>query len=323
MPISPPPEFRLTPHGPPLRVLDVAAIDALMDPVALLDTLAEGFRALERGEVATPPRPLIRVAERGLSLSMSAWTEGMPVSVKIVNVFEHNTGLGLPSHTGLIALFDADTGLPTCIMDAGRITALRTSGAAVLSARMLARPDARVATIVGAGVQAATHLQLLPLLDNLERIQVWARSPDAARRIATAHPRARVVTDLEAAVRQSDLVCLTTSARAPIIQSSWVRAGTHVTSVGYAPPGTEVPRELVTDHRLFVESVSAFEPAPVGCVELAGLDPATGTTLGAVLLGRRPGRQREAEITVYTSMGTAMEDMVAATLVYRRALAAE
>ncbi len=318
----PAPPFRPTPQGPPLQLLDAAAVERLLDPATLLDALEEGFRWLELGEVETPPRPLLPVADRGISLTMSAWRAGMQVSVKIVNVFEGNAELGLPTHAGLIALFSPETGMPTCVLDAGSITALRTSGAAVLSARLLARRDARVATVVGGGVQAATHLRLLPLLGGLEQIQVWSRNPEAARRIVKGHPLARVTTDLEAAVRGSDLVCLTTAAREPVIRPEWIRPGTHVSSVGYAPPGSELPRELVARHRVFVETRTAFDPAPVGCVELAGLDPDIGTTLGAVSLGRRPGRRDRGEITVYTSMGNAMEDMVAANLAYRRSLVA-
>lgn len=321
MPPHPAPGFRPTPDGPFLQLLDAAAVERLLDPAELLDALEEGFRWLELGEVETPPRPLLPVADRGISLTMSAWRPGMQLSVKIVNVFEGNARLGLPTHAGLIALFDPDTGMPTCVLDAASITALRTSGAAVLSARMLARPDARVATVVGGGVQAATHLRLLPLLGGLRQIQVWSRNPEATRRIVEGHPLARATTDLEMAIRGSDLVCLTTGAREPVIRPEWIRPGTHVSSVGYAPPGSELPGELVTSHRLFVETLSAFEAPPVGCVELAGLEPSRGTTLGAVSLGRRPGRQRIEEVTVYTSMGNAMEDMVAANLAYRAALA--
>jgi ornithine cyclodeaminase/alanine dehydrogenase-like protein (mu-crystallin family) len=104
-----------------------------------------------------------------------------------------------------------------------------------------------------------------------------------------------------------------------VVQPEWIGPGTHVTSVGYAPPGGELPRELAERHRLFVETRLAFQAPPAGCAELAGLDPERGTELGEVLVGRRPGRQSAGEVTVYKAMGHAMEDLVTASLVYRRA----
>jgi len=114
-------------------------------------------------------------------------------------------------------------------------------------------------------------------------------------------------------------VCLATHSPMPVIRSEWVRPGAHVTSVGYCPPHGELPKDLASNHRLFVETLDAFQPPPVGCGELAGLDASVGTTLGAVALGRKPGRVNDAEITVYKAMGVAMEDMVAANLAYQKA----
>jgi ornithine cyclodeaminase/alanine dehydrogenase-like protein (mu-crystallin family) len=133
--------------------------------------------------------------------------------------------------------------------------------------------------------------------------------------------RARTVTDLEAAVRSSDVVCLASHSYEPVIESRWVRPGTHVSSVGYAPPKGEMPFDLVRRATLFVETRDAFKAPPVGCAELAGLDPAAGVELGEALSGRRPGRASDDQITVYKAMGTAMEDMVAAQLVYEKAKA--
>jgi len=120
-------------------------------------------------------------------------------------------------------------------------------------------------------------------------------------------------------VHGADVVCLCTTSGTPVIESAWLSPGAHVTSVGYAPPGSELPPDVVQRARLAVESRLAFEPAPSGCAELAGLDPAMGTELGALLSGRAPGRASETEWTVYKSMGHAMEDLMTAELVYRKA----
>ncbi|MEU8106366.1 ornithine cyclodeaminase family protein [Nonomuraea muscovyensis] len=303
-----------------ILTLTEAEVEENLDPQELLDGLEDGFRGLELGEVQSPFRPELTVPGKGFSLAMSAWQPGWQMCVKVVNVFDGNLDLGLPNHLAMINLFDPETGATTCVMDGTYITGIRTAASAVLSARLLARRDARVATIVGAGVQAREHLRLLPLIRAFDRINVCSLHVDEAERLAARDDIAHASADLEAAVRESDVVCLATHAAAPVIDPDWLKPGAHVSSVGYFPPEGELPRELAQRHRLFVESLDAFEPVPIGCSELSTADPGKATTLGAVVLDPRAGRRDDREITVYKAMGIGMEDMVAANLVYRRAL---
>ena len=302
--------------------LSEADVERCLGLPELLDGLQDGFRALERGEVQSPQRPEIKVPGKGFSLAMPGWRPGLQVAVKVVNVFDGNLALGLPNHLAMILLFDPDTGLTTCVMDGTYITAIRTAGAAVLSTRLLARKDARVATLIGAGVQGRQHLRLLPLVRDFDRINVCSLVHEDAVKLAATDPRARPVLDVEAAVRESDVICMTAHSPTPTLQAAWVRPGTHVSSVGFYPPDGELPPELARNHSLFVEDRDAFQPTPVGCGELAGLDPARAATLGAVALGAA-GRRDDAEITVYKAMGIGMEDLVAANLAYRKALEAK
>lgn len=302
-----------------ILTLSEAEVRAGIDPLQLLDALAAGFRALAPGRVVTPARPQLDIPRAGYSPAMPAWMDGMTLTVKIVNVFEGNIGAGMPSHLATIHLFDPASGLPVCIMDGTYITAVRTSGSAVLSVRELARRDAGVATVVGAGVQADQHLSLLPLVRDFAEIRVVSKRFKDAEALAARHPGVIPVAGLEAAIRSSDVVCLATHSYQPVIDAGWVRPGTHVSSVGVAPPGGELPAALARAATLYVETRDAFEPTPVGSCELAGLDPDTGITLGDMLLARRPGRVSADQITVYKAMGTAMEDMVAADLAYRHA----
>ncbi|MEQ8828926.1 MAG: ornithine cyclodeaminase family protein [Alphaproteobacteria bacterium] len=297
-----------------------ADVERLLDPQSLIDGLAEGFRALGRGEIQTPDRPEIAVPGKGFMLSMPAWQAGGPMMVKMVCVFEGNLDLDLPNHLALITLFDADTGMPVCVMDGTYITAIRTAAAAVLSVRELARRDAKVATIVGAGVQGRQHLHLLPLVRDFDEIQICSLYPEDAETLAATAPNARATRDVEAAVRRSDVVCLCSHAYQPVIEADWVRPGTHVSSVGYTPWPGELPQDLIRRNTLFVEDEAAFRPQPVGCAELDGLDPSIAITLGDMLNGTAPGRTSSGQITVYKAMGIAMEDLVAATLAYRRAV---
>lgn len=294
----------------------------LLDPEELLVELEAAFGRLARGEVQCPPRTEIRIPGKGFSLTMTAWQPGMQICVKVVNIFDGNLEVGLPNHLAIINLFDPDTGAATCIMDATHITGMRTAATAVLSHKLLARPDSRIATIVGAGVQAREHLRLLPLIRDFDEIHVCSLAFDHAERLARLHPKAHAVRSVEEAVRRSDAVCLTTHSPTPVIQADWVKPGAHVSSVGYCPPQGELPPALARAHRLFVETGDAFAPPPVGCAELKDINPAHGTALGRVVNDPQKGRKSGQEITIFKAMGIAMEDMVAANLVYRNALRA-
>jgi alanine dehydrogenase len=240
-------------------------------------------------------------------------------TVKVVSVFEENYAAGLPSHLATITLYDSSTGACLAFMDGTYITAIRTSASAAVSTRLLAREDARVLTVLGAGVQGLNHLRVFPLVRDFEEIRVGSEHLEDAQALAERHPNVHAVEDFEQAVRSSDIVALATHSPEPVIEADWVRPGTHVTSVGYKPPRGELPRGLLEQSSLFVETRLAFEPTPVGCAELAGLDGAAATELGEIQPGTRPVRRNRDEITVYKAMGHVIEDIVAAEITYRRA----
>src|SRR5712692_10456225 len=302
-----------------ILLLNETEVQRLLDPDALLDALAESFRALSEGQVDAPKRIGASVPNTGFLLAMPAYQQGREVTVKLVSVFHGNERLGIPAHQALICLFDPQTGTPLSVMDGTYITALRTAGAAALSTRLLARTDTRVLAIVGAGVQGRSHLKMLPRVRQFSEIRIASRHFAHAEQLAATDTRARAVGTAEEAVRGADVVCLCTNAGEPVISLDWLTPGMHVTSVGYRPPGGELDPRVIEHGRLFVETRLAFEPPPAGCGELAGLDPSVGTELGEVLLGRGLGRQSKDELTVYKAMGHACEDMAAASIVYHRA----
>lgn len=302
-----------------ILLLNEMEVQRLLDPDALLDALAEGFRALSSGLVDAPKRNGVTVPNTGFLLAMPAYQHGREVTVKLVSVFHDNQRLGIPSHQALICLFDPETGTPLSFMDGTYITALRTAGAAALSTRLLARTDTRVLAIVGAGVQGRAHLTMLPRVRQFSEIRIASHRFAQAEQLAATDARARAVETAEEAVRGADVVCLCTSASEPVISADWLAPGMHVTSVGYSPPGGELDPRVIEHGRLFVETRLAFEPPPAGCGELAGFDPSVGTELGEVLLGRSLGRQSNDDLTVYKAMGHACEDMAAASLVYHLA----
>lgn len=302
-----------------ILMLNETEVRSLLDPDALLDALAESFRALSSGLVEAPQRIGVFVPNTGFLLAMPAYQQGREVTVKLVSVFHDNKRLGIPTHQALICLFDPATGTPLAFMDGTSITALRTAGAAALSTRLLARTDTRVLAIVGAGVEGYSHLRMLPHVRPFSEIRIASRHYAHAEQLAATDSRARAIETAEEAVRGADVVCLCTSAGEPVVSLDWLAPGMHITSVGYAPPGGELDPRVIAQGRLFVETRLAFKPAPVGCGELAGLDPSIGIELGEVLLGQGQGRQSEEELTIYKAMGHACEDLAAASLVYHRA----
>jgi ornithine cyclodeaminase/thiomorpholine-carboxylate dehydrogenase len=295
--------------------LDGTAVERLLDPRELMEALAEGFRALTRGDVVAPDRNQLAMPGGDFLLSMPGRMGDGLMAVKVVTLFESNVAAGVPAHLATIGLYDPATGACRAFLDGTYITAIRTSAAAALACDLLARRDARVLAIVGAGVQAEHHLRTFPLVRDFAEIRVAAQHPDAAARIAGGHLRARVAADAAEAVRDADVVALTTNAGEPVIDPGWLAPGAHVSSVGYKPPGGELPREVATRGHLFVETRRALAPPPVGCAELAGMDPSAATELGELLLGRAPGRRDDAELTVYKAMGHVVEDIAAAELV--------
>jgi alanine dehydrogenase len=294
-------------------ILSRAEVERLLDPRELLDALRAGFRDLTAGRIAAPGRNELAMPDEAFLLGMPGHRDGAQMTVKVVTVFERNLARGLPSHLATIGLYDPETGACTCLMDGTAITALRTAAAAVLSADLLARPDARVAAVIGAGVQGEHHAKLLPLVRDFAEVRVASLYPEDARRLAATLPGVRAVADIETAVRGADVVALATHAAQPVIEEGWIAPGTHVSSVGYYPPRGELPRELLDRARVFVETRLAYEAPPVGCAELHGRDPAEATELGELPV------RGDAELTVYKAMGHVMEDLVAAELVYTAA----
>ena len=291
----------------------------LLDPDALLDALAQAFTAISRGEASVPRRIASVVPGAGLLAAMPGYAPGIGLAAKLVSVFDANEAHGLPSHQALLCVFDPETGSPAAIMDGTHVTALRTAGGSALSTRLLARRDARVLAIIGAGVQGASHLAMLSRVRDFEEIRIASRRRERAEALAASDPRARAVETFEEAVRGADVVAVCTHSGEPVVSLSWLSSGAHVTSVGFAPPHGELERAIVEHGSLFVEARVAFEPPPAGCYELAGLNPGRGTELGEVLLGQRRGRRSGEELTVYKAMGHALEDAAAAALVHVRA----
>lgn len=300
-----------------MLILSRKEVEELLNPQELLLALEEGFKALSAGQLNVPPRNQA-IAPKGLLVGMPAYMPDQLMSVKLVTVFHENKTV--PAHQATITLFDSETGTPVAFMDGEYITAMRTAAAAILSIKHLARKDSKRLAIIGAGVLGAAHLKMIETLSGLDEIFIASKDFSKAQAMALRASNAHAVDSIHQAVSNADVVCLCTSSLEPVVQADWLKEGVHITSVGYRPPGGELPRNLVETSHIFVESKVAFNTPPVGCSELQGLDPELGTELGEMLLKQKPGRRSEKEATIYKSMGHAMEDLVAANLVYQKAL---
>ncbi len=302
-------------------VLSEAEVTALLDLEQLLPALADALVSHSAGRASVPPR-VAASAEEGILGAMPVHLAGVALGAKLVSVFPGNHRLGRPSHQALIALFDPADGTPLALMDGTRITAARTGAAAAVAAGALARPDATVLAILGAGVQGRSHLDAFPLVRDFREVRVASRTPGRAAALAEGHPLARAAASFEEAVAGADVVCCCTDAREPVLKAGWLAPGAHVSSVG-GTFGPELDPVTVRSGRVFVEWRGAVtSPPPAGAHDLQGLDPATVTEIGEVLAGARPGRTSRDQLTVYKSTGLAVEDAAAADLVYRRAVEA-
>lgn len=301
--------------------LSRADVEALLDVDALLDGLARVFVAFSSGTTSVPPRVAATVPHAGLLGAMVGFVPGAGLAAKLVSVFPGNAEAGIPSHQALIALVDDRDGTPLAVMDGTYVTAIRTAGAAAVAARALAREDAKVLAILGAGVQGGTHLETFTRVRDFAEIRVASRDGAKAAALAARHPRARVAASFEAAVRGADVVACCTDARTPVLRRSWLKAGAHVSSVG-GTFGPELDPDTLAAGRIFVEwRGAATHPPPAGACELQGFSVDLLTEVGAVLSGAQPGRRSADDLTVYKSTGHAMEDVAAARLVYARARA--
>jgi ornithine cyclodeaminase/alanine dehydrogenase-like protein (mu-crystallin family) len=249
---------------------------------------------------------------------MPGYADGV-LEAKLVTVFPSNDASELPTHQATIHLFDDETGQPLALLDGTEITAVRTGAASAVATRVLARPEARILAVLGAGVQARSHLAAVTRVRAFEEVRVASRTAEYAAQLAD-EVGATSVGSFEEAVTGADVVCACTDAGQPVLSADWLSSGAHVTSVGASSEGPELDPETVQAGLLVVESRVAFEPYPAGAHELQDLDPGSAVELGEILAETREGRSSPDQVTVYKSVGHAVEDAAAVGLVYRRAL---
>lgn len=314
------------------RLLSEQHVQGLLPMGDLIAAMESAVARFSAREVLQPVRTVLTVGPTHAFFGvMPAYVQEPPrLGAKLVTVFNRNLERGLPSHLATILLLDPETGALMAIMDGRFITEARTAAVSAVSARHLARPDASVLAIIGSGVQARSHLEALAEVRPLSEVRVWspqARSRERFVSEMSQHVAAPVRAEetAAAAVQDADLVVLATASPKPVVQNAWVAPGAHVISVGACRPDQrEMDPELVTRAALFVDSTAAalVESGDIvmGMSEGRFAAEHVRGELGELVLGRVTGRSSDDQITVFKSLGMAVEDVVAADLVYRRAV---
>jgi len=294
--------------------------------LAFPDVIAALRDAFQAG-ASVPPRHVHSIESggaRGTSLIMPAWNEQGYFGVKVINIFPENTRQGLPGLHAVYTLYSARTGVPLAQVDGDVVTVWRTAGAAALGASYLARPDARVLLIVGSGRIAGLLAPAMRAVRPIERVLVWNVRPEGARALAASLAAqgfdAQAVEALEPAVRQADIVSCATLSIEPLVRGAWLRPGTHLDLIGSFKPdmketdpacfdGTEVYVDTDEAPTKSGDLLAAFEAGVLAPAAIRG-------TLADLISGQAPGRTAASQVTVFKAVGSALEDLTLAAMVY-------
>ena len=290
-------------------VLDEKAVQQRLHYPDLIPAIAQALAALSAGKVVQPVRAVLPVApHEGFFGVMPAYAGAL--GAKLVTFYPKNAGIH--THHALIVMFKAETGEPLAVLDGRLITEMRTAAASAVATERLARPDASVLAIIGSGVQAGSHLAALRHVRSFKEVRVW--SPRNAPAFAKRHG-VQAAASAEAAVRGADVVVVAASATTPILEGRWLSPGTHVNAIGATRPNwRELDDDLVTTARIFVDSREAAmrESGDIIAARSEVVE------IGAVVSGADPGRRSPQEITLFKSVGVAVEDVAAAALVLQQ-----
>jgi ornithine cyclodeaminase/alanine dehydrogenase-like protein (mu-crystallin family) len=315
-----------------MKVLFVneALVHELLPMGACIRLIRKALATFSRGEAVQPLRSVLRLPDGGVLATMPGYLgEPQSLGLKVVSVMPGNRGTSYDSHQGVVMLFGASHGEPLAILDATAITAIRTAAASGAATDALARSDAGDLALIGSGTQARSHLVAMAAVRRLRRVRVWSRTHANAERFAReqAPPPGltiEVMATAEDAVRGADLVCTITSAQEPVVRGAWLAAGAHVNAAGACfPTHRELDSEAVRRARFYTDCrdscLNESGDFRIARTEGAIADGHLLGELGQVLLGKIPGRLSPDDVTVYESLGIAIEDLAAAYAIHQRA----
>jgi ornithine cyclodeaminase/alanine dehydrogenase-like protein (mu-crystallin family) len=308
-------------------VIDAPTVRRLLSMARCIEVMEEALSALARGEAMNPLRSILGLPFGGSALAVMPGAQLQPpvFGVKVISVFPQNREAGLETHQGVVLLFEAEHGRPVALVDASEVTALRTAAVSGVATRALALPDADDLAILGSGTQARAHLDAMLAVRPVRRVRAWSPTRERLEAFAAqASERhgipVETVADPRAAVDGATLICTVSGAREPLVRGEWLAPGVHINAVGSALPGArELDGEVLRRARLFVDRrESALNES--GDVLLAMAEGAIGpdhilAELGEVLIGTAKGRTGPEDVTLFKSLGLAVEDVATARAV--------
>ena len=318
-----------------LVVLDRHDVARLLPMDECVEVMAGALATVARGNAILPLRPMIRLPDSPNIFALMPAYLGEPksVGVKVLTVFPMNHGTSIDAHQGAVLLFEADHGRLLAILDATTVTAIRTAAVSAVATRLLARDDADELAILGAGTQGRMHLEAMTVVRPVRHVRIWSRTTEHARGLAQLAREkfalsAEVCSTPAHAVERASIVCTTTAAATPVLEGAWLRPGAHVNAVGACIPTTrELDTEAVRRARLYVDRRESALAEP-GDILVPLREGAIGTDhivaeIGELLIDDDEGlrRRSEEEVTLFKSLGLAVEDLAAAHHVYRKAQA--
>lgn len=313
-------------------VLGHREVTKLLSMKECIKVMREALQTLAKGQAVQPLRHFVKQPDgKGLLALMPAYLANpAALGLKTITVFPGNLGTPYESHQGAVLLFETKNGSLLSILDASSITAIRTAAVSAVATELLAKNNVSTLGILGSGRQASTHLEaMLTVKSAIRKIRVWSRNPDHAeefaKRESTRHGlQIEVVDGPESAVSGSEIVCTTTSATFPILKGAWLSPGTHVNAVGGGPGVRELDSEAIVRSRLFTDRRESIQneaddfkiPKQEGVIT----DSDICGEIGEILIGKVQGRRSENEITIFRSLGLAVEDLAAAHYLHHQAL---
>ena len=295
-----------------LPFLDEAEVRQHLRMSDLIPAMEKALTEFSGGQVTQPVRSIIKVDPPGGFFGMMPALTPDGLGIKLVTFYPTNADRNIPTHMAIIYLVDPETGSPLAIMDGTLITEMRTAAVSAVATKLLSSPDARVLAILGSGVQARSHVEALSIVRRFEEIRVWSRTESSAQRLAE-EIKGRAMT-AEDAVRGADVVVTVTNSTTPVLKGEWLKPGSHVNAVGACRPDWRELDDRAMQNAVFVDSrEAAMKEAGDVILSRAKIHG----ELGEALAGKVEARPDQT--TIFKSLGLAVEDVAAATLVYRRA----
>lgn len=308
-----------------LLILSEHDVEKLLTMRECIRVMEEALADLARGKVTNPLRSLLRAEGAPGILGLMPAYRG-DYGLKEVCVFPGNPARGLDTHLGCVILHDGETGAPKLIANASAITAIRTAAVSAVATKLLAREDAHVLAILGAGVQARSHLEAIPLVRGLREVRIFSRTKKKTESVAAAFrspaeglkpAMIRVVGSAEEAVRGADIIVTATSSREPVIKHEWISPGAHINAVGSSVKSArEIDTETMVSASLFVDRRESTLNES-GDYLMAGIGPERiRAEIGEILAGQAKGRTSKDEVTLFKSLGLAVEDLASAQFLF-------